>query len=412
MTTLNNINDIFVDIATNHQQIFEIFIGEDYDVAASKKMNHALLIVNPSGASLPNTDNGYTSQTIDYTIKVVDLVNKDLSNQQEVLSDTLSIIKDVVIVLSQNPDYFDLNLNIISDVDFNPLNGVLDTDVTGWETTFTLEFPAKLGYCHTPMGFPTPTPTPCGSASVTNTDSSYNATVDEGDTLVLPDISHIDSDGTPTPTPAQTVFTCTPAIIPTGITYQRPLLTGQLTSYVTGDDGYHAINNPYSVAPVCPISYAKLDILDATPFLTLVSNNAFGNKNRFTDSVGGQDYNGTGGSLVDYVIDHLTGIGWIRQTQGLLTWSVGIANSEAATNIGFSDWKTPNRNEIQSVLDFNITDRWNYAPFNIGTNSIYTSTTNNQNTTQAYYIQQVTSGNLIVSSKTSALYHVYCRNHY
>ena len=151
MTTINNINAIFENIGASHLQINEVFIGQDYDIAASAKVNHVLLAVNPVSSVLPKTDNGYTFQTVDYTVKVVDLVDKDLGNQQEVLSDTLSIIKDVVKLLNQNPIYYDASLNIVGDINFNTLDGVFDTDVTGWETSFTLEFPSGLGYCSSPF---------------------------------------------------------------------------------------------------------------------------------------------------------------------------------------------------------------------------------------------------------------------
>lgn len=49
----------------------------------------------------------------------------------------------------------------------------------------------------------------CAAATVTNSDSTFNATVASGATLILSDINHIDSDGTPVPTPAQTVFIST-----------------------------------------------------------------------------------------------------------------------------------------------------------------------------------------------------------
>ena len=103
MTTLNNILNIFKTIGANHLQINEVFIGKDYDMAASEKANHVLLMIDTPSAVLPKTDNGYTSQTMDFDIKVVDLVDKDLANKQDVNSDTLSIIKDVVIALNQNP---------------------------------------------------------------------------------------------------------------------------------------------------------------------------------------------------------------------------------------------------------------------------------------------------------------------
>jgi hypothetical protein len=108
-------------------------------------------MVNPRSSSLPKTDNGYNTHTFEYSIKVVDLVNNDLLNQQDVLSDTLSIINDVVILLNQHKDYYDMNLNIIDSISISPLNGVFDTDVTGWETNLTLETPLNLSYCKTPI---------------------------------------------------------------------------------------------------------------------------------------------------------------------------------------------------------------------------------------------------------------------
>lgn len=50
-----------------------------------------------------------------------------------------------------------------------------------------------------------------GFGSVTNSDATYNATVNVSETLVLPDITHTDTDGTPTILPAQTPMVCTPA---------------------------------------------------------------------------------------------------------------------------------------------------------------------------------------------------------
>ena len=51
-----------------------------------------------------------------------------------------------------------------------------------------------------------------GFGSVTNSDATYNATVNVSETLVLPDITHTDTDGTPTTLPAQTPFVCAPPV--------------------------------------------------------------------------------------------------------------------------------------------------------------------------------------------------------
>ena len=90
MTTINNINAIFENIGAAHRQINETSVIKDYDIGASGKVNHVLLAVYPIGSVLPKTENGYTFQTIEYSLKVIDLIAKDKSNQQEVLRPDIS----------------------------------------------------------------------------------------------------------------------------------------------------------------------------------------------------------------------------------------------------------------------------------------------------------------------------------
>lgn len=51
-----------------------------------------------------------------------------------------------------------------------------------------------------------------GTAIVTNSNATYNNTVDGGDTLVLADVNNVDSDGAIVPTPAMIPFVCTLAL--------------------------------------------------------------------------------------------------------------------------------------------------------------------------------------------------------
>lgn len=59
------------------------------------------------------------------------------------------------------------------------------------------------------VGDPCP---PCNDdVTVENSDATYTETVDCGDTLVLPDVDHTDSDGSTVTLPAQTPMVCTTA---------------------------------------------------------------------------------------------------------------------------------------------------------------------------------------------------------
>jgi len=93
--TLNEINAIFTDIATKHLQLNSFLIVQDSDINPQEELKYPCLAINPINASLPKSDNGYTLFSIDYTLKVFDLVDKGLENENDVLSDTLEIIKDV-----------------------------------------------------------------------------------------------------------------------------------------------------------------------------------------------------------------------------------------------------------------------------------------------------------------------------
>jgi hypothetical protein len=215
-------------------------------------------------------------------------------------------------------------------------------------------------------------------ATVTNSDASYTDTVVSGGTLILPDetINIVDEDGNPLDTITFPVYTdpniditsycptVTPA--PVGATLMK---TGQTTSYRTGDDG-------------------DLEAGRATDFLTLASNNPFGNTNRFTDELGGSTYTN------DWVIDWstyngATVLGYYRipAATSSKTWINAIDESLANTFGTFSGCRLPNKNEINNICDEETVGLLNYAPFNLtsgtGGASLWTSTTNKRNSGSA-----------------------------
>jgi hypothetical protein len=205
-------------------------------------------------------------------------------------------------------------------------------------------------------------------------------------------------------------------ISPADILYQPPQLTGQTISYANNDDGWNLANGVYTYnRPANPLYVAELDDQAANPFITLKQINAFGTLDRFTDSVGGQDYDGTGGSLVDYVIDHLTRLGWYRLEIENVTWANSLIGATASTQNSFSDWRVPNFYEMASInrRDANVSNRvLNYPPWNeTGFNNYWTSTTYQATTTGAY--AQSWGGQFTGQAKTISTYEYFiCRNHY
>lgn len=251
----------------------------------------------------------------------------------------------------------------------------------------------------------------CADATVENSDATYSNTVASGGNLGLPDITITKPDASTVTFPS--VKNVDIRDYKSGIAYQRPSLTGQLTSYRTGDDGWNLANGVYDYTPPeYPTSFAKLDLDAVSPFTTLLHNNAFGNKNRFTDSIGGQTY------ANDYVIDHLTGLGYYRVIQGTsTTWDTNIDNAVASTLLSFTDWRVCNFQEYDVIGDRSMVG-FNYAPFNLNgaTVSVFqTSTTRNDSTTQYIRYQISTYVQSVAENKTTALASrgvLYVRNHY
>ena len=124
---------------------------------------------------------------------------------------------------------------------------------------------------------------------------------------------------------------------PSGIQYSQ-LTLGQPTSYRTGDEGWQIANGVWDrVDPTFPIHAATLDLDAADPFSTLVDNNVFGNKSRFTDEAGVAAVKKvlTSSGLV---IDHFKGLMWYAVASGQVAWNTAIDGAVASTQGGFSDW--------------------------------------------------------------------------
>lgn len=155
---------------------------------------------------------------------------------------------------------------------------------------------------------------------------------------------------------------------PSGIVYQQtyPLITNS-TSYATGDSISRFYAGEYNrTEPVYPTSYSKLDYLavqsdvrvtpatGTSPTASisptfLVSNNAFGNKYRFTDDVGNPSDASVGsnifahinwrshsftGATDQYVIDHLTGWGYATE----YVFDGVLYNQTVANGQSWDDW--------------------------------------------------------------------------
>jgi len=261
-----------------------------------------------------------------------------------------------------------------------------------------------------------PNPIVCAPATVENSNATYTATVVSGGTLVLPDITVTDSDGSTYTQPSVGSVTCTlspdtslevngtpegtftagstievnvtdgvnpvtpDAVTVVGdvVTIEVPaatpapvgatlMKTGQTTVYRTGDDADTRSEGR------------------ATDFFTLASNNPFGSTARFTDELGGSTY--TNNIVIDWsTYNGATVLGWDRRinltgTYVSVAWATAIDNAFAHSVGTFTNgWRLPNVIEQFSLFwhtnsTGGVNDGISYSPFNLtGNTNIWSST--------------------------------------
>jgi hypothetical protein len=429
--TLNNLVDLFRNIANAHYNVQYFGFGELWEVdgiTAKQMGNYPVLWVIPTGAIQEEN-----TTVFNFDVYAFDLVKEDESNETKVLSDCIQILQDVVrIIRDESDDYelADFNNN------FQPFTEKFNERCTGWFVSIGVRVAFDATQCEIPADAFTAEGTscqpvliydgegnlidtipsggsyicdagggPCDDATVENSDETYSATVASGGMLVLPDITFTDTTGVATSVPSVKNITATQINAlscaqlndaDNGLTFAqrqviqavRGLKTGQTTSYRTGDDGDYQFGRGAS-------------------FTTLNCNNPFGNTNRFTDQSGGSTYSD------NIVVDWLTGLMWYRIPTGG-TWNQAVDGSEAATTGGYTDWFLPNKMQIYGLVNDEQTDNnaINYSPFNISITGIptiiWTSTTIKSNTANARGLNQANTCG--VHAKTNTSQYIYCRH--
>ena len=148
--TVNQLISVFKDISTRHYQINGFGVGDNWENGASEAKMHPVLWINPTTATMPSSDNGYKTFEIDFEVRVFDLVNKDESNENEVLSDCIDILKDIITEFKGHPYYVNSQLNIIDDINFEAFTEEFDEEVSGWVCEISLMTPVLTSFCGIP----------------------------------------------------------------------------------------------------------------------------------------------------------------------------------------------------------------------------------------------------------------------
>lgn len=376
--TLNKIVDIIKEAADCHVMLNDFHVGEEsaqgYNDESKSELEYPYLWVDfaPSNYTVSN-QKIIQDKVYNIVLFVADKQFDNIKNDVEILSDTESILCDVIQYILTHPNFKQFT-SPVGSITINPGRDGTKDGVFGWTATFPIR--VRYSQCHNTL------PIPCN---------------------IIPSAPPDGGAG----------------VIPTGNYYRRSTLSDQTTSYAVGDDGWHLANGTFDyVGPANPATISQLDHAAANPFLTLRQVNSFATLDRFTDSVGGQNYDGTGGSLTDYIIDHLTGLGWFRIKQPTQFWAQQVAAANASTILGFTDWRLPTRKEFEDIMrNRQGAVCTSYSPFNLSgtgatTDELWTGTTQNQASTRAYCYRPATDSIDRFVKLTVSRPAIFCRNHY
>ena len=232
---------------------------------------------------------------------------------------------------------------------------------------------------------------------------------------VCPGATILDSDGTTSFSVASGGNgTCTPAVVKSGIAYQRDYQSRQLISLALYDDAWQYNNGSYNYTAVPnPLYTQEIDWATDSTGWTLKYNNAFGNLNRYTNATGGapiEQYN------LNYSVDNFTGLGhiWSASNAIIKSWdtfygSGGFLEGYNNTSLlSYNDWFGLNA-KMASTLHRYDPIKQNVPYIRTAQRSLLTSTS--YNTTRAFYWHP-TLGVYFNGVKSSALSNVLTRIHF
>ena len=164
--TYNNLVDTLKSLGAQHQQITTTTTGDIFDIDLSKNTLFPLMHINGV-----NVTTGPSTLTYNFQIFIMDLVSEKsnwtqaniqsaqkLSNNQEVLSDSLQICTDIIGIFRHSQWQAQLSLDINAGVYFaegeftiEPFSERFDNELTGWVFPLSIIVENDFQTCNIPM---------------------------------------------------------------------------------------------------------------------------------------------------------------------------------------------------------------------------------------------------------------------
>lgn len=142
-----NYKQIVMDIlgvGNSHQQLNSVGFGDIHqltnDIVNHIEPNYARMYVVPDETIFNENEIQYN-----FNIIISDRLEEDLSNQRDVLNDTLEICKDIAITFHNSEYYTEYNVII------DPFLEEYDTVLAGWTMKLRLNCPYRYDRCESPL---------------------------------------------------------------------------------------------------------------------------------------------------------------------------------------------------------------------------------------------------------------------
>ena len=150
----NNTIDTLKQLGANHYQIKTVTTGDIWEIDLEKNTLFPLMHINPINAVAATHQ-----MTLNFQIFIMDLVFNDESNEQEVLSDCLSICNDLIGTLKNGESLYLSNVDqgenaayfTEGDVTIEPFTERFDNSVTGWVFTLPIVIENNYNTCIAPQ---------------------------------------------------------------------------------------------------------------------------------------------------------------------------------------------------------------------------------------------------------------------
>lgn len=139
-------------IADKHKLIKDCKVCRDWELGANQTL-FPLLQVTPYTASLKKTvvNNDYNMMEYSLKLRILDKLQKGNENRDDVYSDTLQLITDVITTFNTHPFFRNNNVKIVSDADFSSEEEKTTFRAAGWSTVIRIRVINYIGYCGVPI---------------------------------------------------------------------------------------------------------------------------------------------------------------------------------------------------------------------------------------------------------------------